>query len=1054
MNLPRLSANRPVGVGMLYVCIAVLGLVAARQLAVDLMPEVDMPRISVTTTYEGVAPEEMETLITRPVEQALATVTGLDQLNSMSAEGMSSIQAQFDWGIDLNEVVNDIREQLDFVRGNLPEDASAPTLFKFNLSDMPVVFLGLSGEGDARQIRHLAEETISRRLERLPGVAAVDIQGGRVREIQVQLAADRMAALGITPSEVTMALSRENRNVSAGDMLETGREVLIRTIGEFERTVDVENTIVAIRDGRPILVRDVGRVEDGIREMTNELLINGAPGMRMFVQKQSGSNTVEVVDRLKREIDAINRDYAGRAEISILMDSAAFIRQAVNNVQRGAIFGAALAILVLFFFLRDLRATLIVGAAIPISVLATIALMYFNGFTLNVISLAGIALGIGMLVDGSIVVLESIYRRLHEGERPTAAAIAGSNEVAMAIAAGTLTTVAVFLPVVFISGFAGIFFNQLAITVSFALLCALFVALTLIPAAAARWLRRVPANRRTDDERVAALGPVDLAYGRMIEWALGRPGLVMASAVVLLFGSFTLVPVIGLELMPESDEGRLNMQVEMPVGSPLEVTTSTMAEIEARVRGAVRPEELDNLLTTAGPESWWRPAQSNQGTMEILLTPITERSRGQEEIVASIRRAIADVPAADIELYASSSNMMMRMMRGGQDARLVVEIRGHDLDQGNELAPRVIDAMAAVPGVVHPRLDREAGQLERTLRVDRARLAELGLSGSQVADAVEHYVLGRVATRFRDQGDEFDIRVQLRPEDRLRLEQLPQLPIVTPYGDVVRLGSIASIDPGEGPLSINRENQQRMMQVLAGIDGRRFSDVANDVEAALARVETPYGFTIDMGGELEEQRQVFLELVIGVLLAVFLVYTVMAVQFESLVQPLVIMTAVPFSLLGVLLTLALTGTTLNMNSFLGLVVLVGIVVNNAIVLVDNVNRMRREVGCTLHEALIRGARRRLRPILMTTLTTALGLLPLTLGIGEGSELQAPLARVVVGGLLASTLITLIFVPSLYLLVERGRERSRAIRGRRKAARSAGMDVPHAAPAMQRSRVQA
>ncbi len=1050
MNLPRLSANRPVGVGMLYVCIAVLGLVAARQLAVDLMPEVDMPRISISTTYEGVAPEEMETLVTRPIEQALSTVTGLDQLSSMSAEGMSSIQAQFDWGIDLNEVVNDIREQLDFVRGNLPEDASAPMLFKFNLSDMPVVFLGLSGEGDVRQLRHMAEETISRRLERLPGVAAVDIQGGRVREIQVQLAADRMAALGITPSEVSMALSRENRNVSAGDMLETGREVLIRTIGEFERKVDVENTIVAIRDGRPILVRDVGRVEDGIRELTNELWINGAPGMRMFVQKQSGSNTVEVVDRLRKEIDAINRDYAGRAEISILMDSAAFIRQAVNNVQMGAMFGAALAILVLFFFLRDIRATLIVGAAIPISVLATIALMYFNGFTLNVISLAGIALGIGMLVDGSIVVLESIYRRLHEGERPTAAAIAGSNEVAMAIAAGTLTTVAVFLPVVFISGFAGIFFNQLAITVSFALLCALFVALTLIPAAAARWLRKVPASRRTDDERVAALGPVDLAYGRMIKWALGRPGLVLATAVVLLFGSFTLVPVIGLELMPESDEGRLNMQVEMPVGSPLDVTTSTMAEIEARVRGAVRPEELDNLLTTAGPESWWRPAQSNQGTMEILLTPITERSRGQDEIVASIRRAIAHVPAADIELYASSSNMMMRMMRGGQDARLVVEIRGHDLDQGNELAQRVVDAMATVPGVVHPRLDREAGQLERTLRVDRARLAQLGLNGSQVADAVEHYVLGRVATRFRDQGDEFDIRVQLQPEDRLRLEQLPQLPIVTPYGDVVRLGSIVSIDPGEGPLSINRENQQRIMQVLAGIDGRRFSDVANEVEAALARVETPYGFTIDMGGELEEQRQVFLELLIGVLLAVFLVYTVMAVQFESLVQPLVIMTAVPFSLLGVLLTLAVTGTTLNMNSFLGLVVLVGIVVNNAIVLVDNVNRMRREVGCTLHEALVRGARRRLRPILMTTLTTALGLLPLTLGIGEGSELQAPLARVVVGGLLASTLITLIFVPSLYLLVERGRERRRAMRGRRKAARSAGLNIPHGAPALRGS----
>ncbi len=1054
MNLPRISANRPVGVTMLYVCVAVLGLVALRQLAVDLMPEVDMPQISITTSYEGVAPQEIETLLTRPIEQAVFTVDGLEDLTSTSAEGMSRVQARFEWGVDLDEVVNDIREQLDWISGMLPEDATEPNLFKFNLSDMPIAFLGLSGEGDARQLRHLAEETLSRRLERIPGIAAVDIQGGRVREIQVQLAADRMAALGVTPGEVTMALSRENRNVSAGDMIETGREVLIRAVGEFERTVDVENTIVAIREGRPILVRDLGHVDDGIREVTNELWINGTEGMRMYVQKQSGANTVEVADRLRDEIEAINRDYAGQADISILMDNSVFIRQAVNNVQIGAIFGAALAILVLFLFLRDIRATLIVGAAIPISVLATIALMYFNGFTLNVISLGGIALGVGMLVDGSIVVLESIYRRLHEGERPTLAAINGSNEVKMAIIAGTLTTVSVFLPVVFISGFAGIFFNQLAVTVSFALLCALVVALTLIPAAAARWLRQVPKSRQVDDECVAALGPIDMAYGRLIGRALRNPRLVLLGAVGLLFGSFALVPVLGVELMPESDEGRLGMQVELPVGSPLETTIATMEDLEKRVMSTIRPGELDNLVTTAGPENWWRPAQSNQGSMEIMLTPVSERTRGQDEIVSAIRAAIDDVPGARTQLYASSGNMMMMMMRGGQNARLVADIRGHDLAEGNALAERVVEAMASVPGVVHPRLDREAGQIERNLRVDRTRLAELGLNGSQISEAVENYVLGRVATRFRDQGNEFDIRVQLRPEDRLRLEQLAQLPIVTPRGDIVPLGSIAQIEPGEGPLSINRENQQRVMRVMAGIDGRPFGDVASEVQAALNQVEVPYGFSVEMGGELEEQREVFLDLVIGVLLAVLLVYTVMAVQFESLLQPLVIMTAVPFSLVGVFLTLAITGTTLNMNSFLGLVVLVGIVVNNAIVLIDNVNRMRRDQGCDVFEAVIRGSRRRLRPILMTTLTTALGLLPLALGIGEGAELQAPLARVVVGGLLTSTLITLIFVPCLYLVIESARERQRAIRSRRKAARKAGMHLPQGAPAMQRSRVQA
>ena len=1026
MKIYELAAKRPVGTAMLYFCVVVLGVVASRQLAVDLMPEADMPQVSVTTTYAGVSPQEIESLITRPIEQSLSTIEGIDRLNSTSMEGLSRISIQFEWGRDLDEAVNDIREQMDFVGAMLPEDAEDPTVFKFNLSDMPIGFLGVGGGGDVRRLRRLAEETLSRRLERVPGVASVDVRGGREREIQVRLDQARLSALGVSPAEVTRALSRENRNVSAGDMLETGREVMIRTVGEFESTEEIANVVVATREGRPLQVKDLGDVRDTFREITNELWIDGEPGMRMYVSKQSGANTVEVMADVRREIEALNREFAGRAEISILMDSSEFISQSVNNVRRGALMGAALAVIVLLIFLRDLRATLIIGTAIPISVLATFALMYFYGFTLNVISLGGIALGIGMLVDSSIVVLENIHRMRRQGASSLSAAVSGTREVSTAILAGTMTTIAVFIPVVFIAGFAGIFFKEMAIVVSFALFCSLAVSLTLIPSLAARFLGN---SRDTRDpfgvlpRMTIMLRSLDRWYDATLRRMLRHPWRVVGGAVGLLLLSLLLTSQLGFELMPESDEGQLAVNVELPIGTPVETTAATMKELELRLRGALNDGELEHLVSTAGPENWWRPAAGNQGSMEVMLAPVSERSRGQEEILSSIRRALADVPGAQVRIYGSSGNMMMRMMRGGGE-RLTVEIRGHDLDTADALAERVRAAMEEVPGVVHPKVDRERGQLERTLHVDRERLAELGMAGADVAESVEHYVLGKVATRFRESGEEYDVRVQLAEDQRSELEQLPQLPIITPTGQVIRLGALAGIEPSMGPTSIAREDQQRILRISAGISDRGFGEAVADLQERLALVEVPEGFSVSLGGELREQGEVFAELLIGVGLALFLVFTVMAVQFESLVQPLIIMTSVPFSFVGVVLSLVLTGTTFNMNSFLGLVVLVGIVVNNAIVLVDYTNVLRREHGETLLEAVIKAGRRRLRPILMTTLTTALGLVPLAIGLGEGSEIQAPLARVIVGGLLTSTAITLLFVPSLYLLVERRRAAGR------------------------------
>jgi HAE1 family hydrophobic/amphiphilic exporter-1 len=1010
---------------MLFLAVVVIGFISVKRLAVDLMPEVDAPRISISTQYEGVAPQEIETLITRPIEQAVSTIQGVEKIEATSSEGSSRVQLQFLWGTDLDEAVNEVRTYLDRIRNRLPEEADAPTVWKFNLSDFPVAYLGLSGGGDVRRIRYLAEELLSRRLERVQGVASVEVRGGRVREIQVRLDADQLSSLGISAQQVSRALARENQDISAGDMLDDQREVVIRTAGEFRALEDISSTVVTYREGRPVYVRDLGEVADSFQDVKSELWIDEKPGIRLRIAKQSGANTVEVVNSLREEVDRINEEYEGRLRLTVLMDSSEFIKQAVTNVQSAAFYGALLALVVLMVFLRDWRATLVISTSIPISVLATFALMYFYGFTLNVISFGGLALGIGMLVDSAIVVLENIYRKRELKMGHSQAAVEGSREVAAAVVAGTLTTVTVFFPVVFMPGFAGIFFKEMAVVVCFALVCSLTVALMLIPMLSAKVLRGQPGQNsaRLSGKLYSAgeslLAGLERVYGALVRTALRSPFVTVLLALILLLSSSALVPVIGYELMPEADEGRLNISVKLPIGTPLERTIQVMQDMEQRVMDLLEEGELDHIMTVAGPARSWRPGTANQGSLELALVPVSQRQRSVEQIGGVIRPELAHLPGVEFQVRPGSSNILMWIMRGGGD-RLSVDIRGHDLDMSARLADQVAEVMKTIPGVADVDIAREPGKMERIVHADRERLAELGLGGSDMAEAVEHYVLGKVSTRYREEGYEYDIRVQLHPRDREHIQQLPHLPIISTEGRLLPLASVAEIASAESPTSITREDQERILKVNAGIADRSLGDIVEDLQRALRRIAVPEGFSVSVGGEYLEQQRMFGDLLVGLLIAVFLVYAVMVVQFESLLHPLVIMTAVPFGFVGVVLSLYLTSTTFNINSFLGSIVLVGIMVNNSIVLVDYVNLLRREHGIDLYEALVEGARRRLRPVLMTTTTTVLAMLPLAMGLGEGSELQAPLARVIVGGLITSTLITLVFVPSLYFLIERRR----------------------------------
>jgi len=1024
VSLTRLSVHRPIGTAVVFSAVLVIGIVAVGQLAVDLLPEVDFPRISIVTRYEGGGPEEIETLITRRVEQTVSTVDHVVDIEAVSAEGLSRVMLQFDWGTDLETAVNDVRSYLDRLANQLPDEADRPVVYKFDLSSVPIASLGVSGTADPRRLRYLADETLTRRLERVSGVASVQVRGGRVREIRVELDAARLVALDVAADEVISALAADNRNVSAGDMLETGKQVLVRAVGEWARPEDIGDVRVAERDGRAVFVRDIGQVVDGFQEIKSEQWIDGEPGITMRVAKRPGANTIAVVEGVRAELERINAEYGGRVKVVLLNNAADYIQRSVTNVQTGALVGALLAVLVLLFFLRDLRATFLIAVAIPLSIVATFALMFFAGYTLNVISFGGLALGIGMLVDNAIVILENIYRKREEGLPAVRAALEGTREVGSAVVAGTLTTIAVFAPVMFLGGFAGVFFGEMAAVVAFSLGCSLIVALTLVPTLAARLLagehRPISGLTARASARVeAGIRRTERGYARLLRGALRSPWFVVASAVVILLATVRLSSTVGLELMPETDEGRINVDVELPIGTPVERTSEVVAELERRVRATVRPEELASTESSAGPRNWWRPGGGHEGDLEVNLVPVGERARGIHAIMDDIRKTTAGIPDANIRIRAGSANILMRIMRGSSGERLEVAVRGHDLETAAKLGEEVAAVMRDTPGVADVRVAREEGMEERTVSVDTARAADLGVTGAQVARTVETYVLGTIATRYRERGDELDVRVVLRESDRRATEQLAALPLVTARGSVP-LGAVARVGARRGPTSIAREGQERILYVVGGLGDRALSEVVTDLRERLTRIERPPGFTVGVAGELEQQDETFGGLAVGVLLAILLVYAVMAVQFESLKDPMVVMVAIPFGFIGVVLTLVLTGTTLNMNSFLGTIVLVGIAVNNAIVLVDYTNLLRRERGLELVTALIEAGRRRLRPILMTTFTTTLAMLPIALALGEGSEIQAPLARVVLGGLLASTVVTLLVVPCLYYLVERRR----------------------------------
>jgi HAE1 family hydrophobic/amphiphilic exporter-1 len=1013
MKLPRFSVRRPIFTTMVTLILVILGSVSLTRLQIDMLPDIELPTLTIRTDYEGASPEVMERLVTRIIEEIVAVVPGVEEITSTSSEGRSAVRVTFVWGTDIDTAAIEVQSKLEDEINELPEDIVGPRTSKFDIASFPVVILGISSIIDPVEMTQLIEDQVRYRFARIPGVAQVDLFGGYNREVRIELDPERIKAAGLPLDRIIAAIGDANLDLPAGKIEQGRYEVTLRAPAEFTDLDQIRNTVIVQREGAAVRLGQIADVRETYEKVSRIVRVNGRRGLYVGIRKQANANTVEVSRRVLAEITAINQALPQIAVVPVI-NQGNLIERSIANVARSVLYGGGLAIVVLLFFLGSIRSTLVVSLSIPISIVATFALIYFGGFTLNLMTLGGLALGVGMMVDSSIVVLENIYRRRSEnGLAPEEAAVAGAQEVGPAIIASTITTLVIFLPLVFVRGVAGILFKELAYVIIFALVCSLVLSLSLVPMLASRFLSlgpRRPGGRWAAKAR-SVIDGIERSYLDLLRWALGHRWTTVLTAAALLGTSLLLLPLIGSELLPPSDEGEVRVIGKMEIGTRLELVDRQTRLMEQIILPAV-PEAVA-WVVRVGPTGW-RADAGAEGEFRLSLLPATQRQRSNVEIADDLRQWLAGrVPGMEIRVRAPQGQFLLDRLLGGETG-LTVEIRGYDLATIDALARRAAALILEVPGVTDLETSLEAGIPQQAVRVNRDKVADLGLSIRDVTELLQTAVAGSKAGEFRRNGDAYRILVQLKDAEKRSLDEILDLTLTTDSGEAVALRNVVATEASRGPVLIDRKDQQRRVTVTANIAGRDLGSVAADVQARLNGIPRPVGYDLTVAGKFEEQQKAFRELVVSLLLALVLVYTVLACQYESLRDPLVVMFSVPLAIIGVLVTLFVTGTTLNVQSYIGCIMLGGIVVNNAILLVDQAGRQIRE-GMGIQEALIEAGRRRLRPILMTTLTTILGLLPLALGIGEGSDAQAPLARAVVGGLTGSTLITLVLIPVVFAL---------------------------------------
>ncbi len=1028
MGLPSLSVRRPVAVLMGLLALLLFGLWSLPRLDIDLLPRIDPPAISVITYYPGANARDVESNVTKVIEDRLSIVSNLDRITSLSKDSLSVVTCRFKWGTDLGEAANDVREKLDIAKFYLPKDIENPLLFKFSSANFPILFLSVEATESYPALYQIVDKQIATVLKRIPGVGAVIIRGGLERQIDVTVDNARLEGYGLSLDDLGQALARENIDMPAGTVKLGKRAIPVRVPGRFRTPGEVAEVPVAVRRGRVVRLRDVARVSDGFKEKFEEIWVNGRTGMLLMIQKQSGANTVDVVRRIQAALPGIERNLPADVKLGTIMDSAEDILTMVNNLKSSLYVGGLLVVVVTFLFLRRMRSSLIVAITIPFSLIVTFFAMYLIGFTLNLISIMSLTIAIGMVVDNAIVVLENITRHLEQsGSDPRKAAVDGANEVGLAVTASTLTTVAVFLPLVFLGGIAGILFKQLGILVTLTLMASLLVSLSLTPMSASKLLRAGVRTGRIFALTEAPLRLLDRVYAGALRWMLRHRFVTLLLAASLLVVGFGAARRVGSEFMPQTDSGEISVNVELPVDVRLEEAERTVEKLqrifyeevpEIRATYAVTGQSRQGVATAVGFEEGNHVIRIGAKLVDRSL-----RERSVVEIAERLRdRFRREVP--DVEkLSVRTVSAVQKIFFGGGAKPLVIEVLGNDFERITATARAILARLREVPGVRDASLSLKPFKTEWLVRVDREKAARLGLPLAVIARDVRTALFGQDYTQFRDAGDDYDVFVRLRPEDRADRTALENLRLKTVTGRVVRLGDVARIEEGEIPLQIDRKNQQRLVSVSAAVVGRSLGEVTADVQRVLGTIDLPEGVTVQFGGDVKEKAEAFRDLLQLLALGMVLVFMVMAAQFESLIVPFVIFFSVPFALSGAFLGLAATRTPLSIMSFIGIIMLVGIVVNNAIVLVDYAIQLRAR-GMGLREALVESGRTRLRPVLMTTLTTVFGMLPMALSRQTGHEMWNPLGIAVIGGLLLSTFVTLGVVPVMGSLLM-GRAKVRA-----------------------------
>lgn len=1013
MNLPEFSVKRRVTITMATILVVILGVVAFSGLGFEMMPELEFPVITISTRYPGASSEDIEQTITKPIETIAAGVEGVTNIISTSSGDASSVMVEFEWGTNLDAAAQDLRDGIERILDFLPEGAQRPLVMKSDITQMPVIVYGITGMEDTYEMRKLLEDEVEPRLTQLPGVASVIVAGGKQAEKQIIVDKTKLTQNNISIDELVQILLAQNLNLSAGYVEQRQTEYLIRTLGEYKSLDEIANTPVRItQNGSVIYVKDVAKVVDGYKEERNYVRTNKQPTAMMMVSKESGANTLEVANLVKERLVELRANLPAELEFYEIFDQGEMIDRVTSSTIVNLVQGAILAILIMLLFLRNWRPTLTIAIAIPVSVIATFVLVYLAGYTLNIMTIGGLALGVGMLVDSAIVVIENIYRHLEMGKKRIEAAKVGASQVGMAITASVLTTVAVFIPMVFTGGMTGQLVEGMALTVSFALVASLLVALTVVPALSSVLFKQ----RASAEEYKKVIGESRFEklrerYAKVLDWTLHHKGRVLLIVALIFVISLSLIPILGTEFIPSSDTPMQIIRVDMPIGTKLDETNMVIMQLEDIL---AELKETEYFMTTVGPMgAGFGAADVNEGMVFLRLCDKEERSRESDEIMEEIRSKAPKLENVRLVFSGMGDTGM------GMGNSIEFKIFGDDLDQLKELSLQVEEKIINVEGVRDIQNSMKEGKPELHLIINKDKAFQYGITTAQIASAVRTTTYGTTAGVFREAGEEIDILVRLEEESRNSIDDINNISIASPMGFTIPLNHIVEIQEKEGPVEISRENQTRIATIQTNIVGRDLGTAVEDIWSAVGDIERdlPSGYYFEIGGAYEDMQESFEALGYALLLAIIIVYAIMASLFESFSHPFVIMFTLPLGLIGVVLFLLISGFTFSVPVFVGFIILAGIVVNNGIVLVDHINRLRRE-GMEKKKAIIQAGKARIRPVLMTALTTMGGMLPMALSTGSGSELRAPMAVAVIGGLITATFFTLFVIPTLYSVFDR------------------------------------